>query len=387
MNKRILSGLAMLCAALLSQSANAGECHRKKMCEPRHKHHYCHDREHPFFVTVGAGASFSADSKVSVASATSTNNSGTTPSTAFWDGANEGYNHNLDTSEFYTVALGYHWNDLFSTSVELTNRPSYKYRKTQTVGSTTNPQTSFSGIEGLGNKKRYFDLNSTSLTFNIDLRSGGIFEWASWRCGEHIGIQLILGGGIGVAYNKVENFHSISTSLAARTLVGRTPFISATAGGGVRPSDGNTDVTTQPLSPAGIAAIAGAANDVGTALGGAFNANDQVVLNIENANGSFNQHDVLVSGGNLPLATFPQAHSIMLDKTSTEFSWDVKVGIEIFYKRCSFDIFYRYNDAGKFRSNKYIIDAPINPIDPIAVPAWHGKVTAHELCFSLNKRF
>jgi hypothetical protein len=77
----------------------------------------------------------------------------------------------------------------------------------------------------------------------------------------------------------------------------------------------------------------------------------------------------------------------MLDRRYTEFVWQVKVGFEIAYRRCAFEIFYRYHDAGKFQSHTYTVDAPENFVDPIKVPAWRGDMTAHELCFNLNKRF
>lgn len=351
MNNKMLSGLALLCAALLSQSANAGDCMRERVCAPKHKRHYCNDKKHPFFVTVGTGASWSAGKKVHVDHVTAAADA----TTKFWDGANEGYDKTHGTSEFYTLALGYHWSDWFSSNVELTHRPSYKYRKNQTQTAPDN----VNGLEALGAKTRYFDLKETSITFNVDLRSGGLFDWCSWQCGDNWKFQLLIGGGIGISYNRVENFHSITTS-AVSNLVGRAP---------------------QALT--GATAGTAAANAGAGTRNGAANAGDATVLSAEHA---LIARDVLVLG-DPSTVLLNQAHSIMLDRTKSDFVWQLKIGFEVAYKRCSFDIFYRYHDAGKFHSHNYTVDVPANFASPAKVQSWKGDMTAHELCFNMNKRF
>lgn len=359
MNNKMLSSLALLCAALLTQSADARDC--KVRCEkPENKCHYRHD-DKPFFITVGTGASWSGSDKIEVDHVTAADQAGT----KFWDGAVEGYNDHRNASELYTVGLGYHWNDWLSTGVELTHRPSYSYKQAQTQA-TAAPLDNVEGLEHFGPKTRYFDLKNTSITFNIDLRAGGFSDCMSWSVCENFQIQPIIGFGVGIAYNRIENFHSISADRKVRSLVGRAGLIA------------NTD-----HSDAVASAVDAGTDLIGAGTIGAGTADE--VATVLNAEHALAARDILVRGTDIPNSN--QVHSIMNDRTKTDFVWQVKLGLGVAYKRVFFDLFYRYHDAGKFRTHNYTVDAATNALDPAKVPAWSGDVTAHELCFNCSKKF
>lgn len=140
------------------------------------------------FVLLGSGASASRDARLSV-------------DTPPWDAANEGYGGNLSHSVLYTAGLGYVFCPLVSSDIEVTYRPSFTYNKFQTaVAGASNP-----GV--LGAKTREFDLSDTSIMGNVFLNGEGANLFACLnRCTI---LQPFIGGGIGVAYNHLSNFHSV----------------------------------------------------------------------------------------------------------------------------------------------------------------------------------
>jgi len=72
--------------------------------------------------------------------------------------------------------------------------------------------------------------------------------------------------------------------------------------------------------------------------------------------------------------------SLMTPYAQNKFAWDAQLGINIaFSNNTSLSVAYRYFDAGKFRSNNYIVDVLPDFTSAIEVPAWCGKLRAQEL--------
>lgn len=139
------------------------------------------------FVSLGFGNSWSMKGDLDVR-------------TPEWDPSPEGYDHRLGNSEFYTVALGYHFNPLISFAFEGAWRPSYKYEKFQTS----------SGAVTLGNKTRFFRLSNFSYLFDLYLnKSGECFSWQPDLFCMSFKFSPFIGGGVGVSYNNLFDFHSI----------------------------------------------------------------------------------------------------------------------------------------------------------------------------------
>ena len=142
----------------------------------------------PFFILLGAGGSYSDDADISV-------------NLKQWDPAKQGYSDDVGGTVLYTVGLGYQIMPLFALDVEVTERPSFGYTRYQTP--TANSSTpGFAGI-----KTRKFDLDSTSIMANVLLngQSANLFM----NLGHDVIVQPIVGAGLGIAYNKVSNFHSV----------------------------------------------------------------------------------------------------------------------------------------------------------------------------------
>lgn len=151
----------------------------------------------PWFLEFGAGVSWSNNANIN-----------TDPSR--WDPAPEGYNSTLGTVPLYTAGIGYTINPLVSVDASYTFRGIYKYNKHQgsIVSNVTNP---------LGNRTRYFDLNSNALMFNGTLYGQGLSDRLVYEMNGFGLIQPIIGGGIGVSYNTISNFHTVLDSSSSVT--------------------------------------------------------------------------------------------------------------------------------------------------------------------------
>ncbi|WP_419419915.1 hypothetical protein ACNVED_01005 [Legionella sp. D16C41] len=226
----------------------------------------------PWFLEFGSGVSWS-----------NTSNINTNPN--HWNPSPDGYDSKLGTVAIYTAGIGYMINPLVSVDINYTYRGIYKYRKHQRFQASNNPNP-------FGNRTRYFDLNSNAIMFN------GTFygrEWSNilaYELGNYALIQPIIGGGIGVSYNSISNFHTVL--------------------------DANSGVT-----------------------------------------------------------------SVMQDLTKASFAWQLNAGLELKMNRFSFDIGYRYFNAGNFVSNNNLITrlsaATSAPIRTETIPGWSGSLSANEL--------
>ncbi len=151
---------------------------------------------HPiqFFLNAGTGYSWSNKADVEA-------------NQTFWDPASQGYNADLSGSEFYSAGFGFLIDKFLSLGVNVTRRPSYKYSKFQTPPPGSAQPTGF-----IGTKTRKFDFANTSIMFNALIYTGALYHALIWHLTNLMSLQPFFGAGIGVAYNTVNNFHSVTAA-------------------------------------------------------------------------------------------------------------------------------------------------------------------------------
>lgn len=147
------------------------------------------------YVKLGSGGSYSM-------------NTGLKPNLLIWDASPQGYNADVGHTALYSAAFGYQISPLISGDVQYIYRPSYDYQRFQTSSSTDT-------VSFEGNKTRYFDLHSNSLMVNAYLHGRGYSDRLNRALGRGFFVEPFIGGGLGVAFNTVSNFHSLSQSPAA----------------------------------------------------------------------------------------------------------------------------------------------------------------------------
>jgi opacity protein-like surface antigen len=108
-------------------------------------------------------------------------------------------------------------------------------------------------------------------------------------------------------------------------------------------------------------------------------------------NNLYNFHSVLDSTVAVGSFTTHPVQTIETSFTKHAFAWQVSVGLDItLYEDVTLGIAYRFFDGGKFESNNYTVNevagfgSPTGT--PIEVPAWTGKLKAHEVIanFTIN---
>lgn len=156
------------CLSLLSLNVFAGD-----MGELSHKK----------YLKFSSGGSFSLNSSIYA-------------NPTYWDASPQGYGGTLGNSALYGVAAGSYFAPDVSGDIEFLYRPLFHYTKYQT-------STAVNTIFFNGNKNRYFNFQSNSLMGNIYLHGGRFFEEL-----KNFGLEPFVGGGCGVAFNSVNNFHS-----------------------------------------------------------------------------------------------------------------------------------------------------------------------------------
>lgn len=149
---------------------------------------YYNNTNHRLFVLLGSGGSFSRNSDISV-------------NLQQWDPAVQGYNARLNNSVLYTAGIGYQLSCLMSIDFEITSRPSYSYNKFQSPV----PGSSTPGF--LGSKTRKFDLKNVSALINVFLHGSGLNLF--YDVGHATIIEPFIGGGLGLSYHILDNFHSV----------------------------------------------------------------------------------------------------------------------------------------------------------------------------------
>ncbi len=100
----------------------------------------------------------------------------------------------------YSGAIGYNFSPLLSADIEYIYRPSYSYKVFQT------PTPEYSSYSA---RTRFFDLQSNSLMANAYLHGKGISQRLNWITPYGFNIEPFIGGGLGVAFNTVSNFHTV----------------------------------------------------------------------------------------------------------------------------------------------------------------------------------
>ncbi len=141
----------------------------------------------PFFVLVGTGYSWSMCSKICV-------------DEIFWDKAAEGYNSKLNSVPVFEAGLGYYFRPWIGASVTAAYRGIYHYKKCQTVEQAV-------VIPAGAAETRYFDLANTSVLFNLILNGTNCLAWHF--CND-MSLAPVVVGGVGIAQNKVFNFHTVT---------------------------------------------------------------------------------------------------------------------------------------------------------------------------------
>lgn len=226
----------------------------------------------PWFLEFGSGVSWSNTSEIKV-------------DPNHWNPSPNGYNSRLGTVPIYTAGIGYTLSPLVSIDASYSFRGIYKYNKHQIAQPSNLPNP-------FGDRTRYFDLTSNSIMVNGTLYGQGWSDRLVYDMHDYGFIQPVVGGGIGVSYNTISNFHTVL--------------------------DGSLGVT-----------------------------------------------------------------SAMQDLTTVSFAWQLNAGLEWKKDRFSFDVGYRYFDAGSFKSNNALItrlDAFTGaPIMTHAIPAWTSSLSANEL--------
>ncbi len=146
------------------------------------------------YVKLGSGGSYSMNTHINANNASS----------VFWDATPEGYNSSLGKTALYSAAFGYNYSPLISADMEFIYRPSYSYSKFQT-------STDQGTVNPLGNKTRRFNLESNSLMANAYLHGAGWSDKLKINVHDHFNLEPFIGGGVGVSFNTLSNFHSVLT--------------------------------------------------------------------------------------------------------------------------------------------------------------------------------
>lgn len=82
--------------------------------------------------------------------------------------------------------------------------------------------------------------------------------------------------------------------------------------------------------------------------------------------------------------------TVLQDQTKPSFAWQLNAGLELKKDRFSFDVGYRYFNAGTFVSNNALTTRVNNSGTPIAtniIPSWSSKLAANELYFTAKVAF
>jgi hypothetical protein len=272
---------AMLCLSSLIGTAFAGTMGEVRTCPDAS----CM----PWFLELGTGASFSNSASINYQ-----------PQYNRWNIPTTTYNSSLGTVPIYMAGIGYTVSPLLKVDASYSFRGQYKYAKHLDYLST-------SVINPLGPNTRYFDLSSNSLMFSGTLYAKGLentYPELANKLVRDMGpygyIQPIIGGGIGVSYNTVTNFHTIM-------------------------DDGNYNT------------------------------------------------------------------SALQDTTIAAFAWQLNAGIDWqVTERFSFDVGYRYFNAGRFNSGDALLTrvsaAGVNLV-PNWIPNWNATLSANEVYFTAKIAF
>ncbi len=145
------------------------------------------NNDYPFFLELWVGYSYSLEANLDV-------------DNSFWDRAVQGYNSRLDETSVFELGIGFHLKPWLHASVSTAYRGTYHYAKYQ------NQVPGDPAPYPLGTKTRYFDLDNSNVMFNLIIHSQNKL---AIHFQKGMMIAPFIGVGIGVARNKIFNFHSV----------------------------------------------------------------------------------------------------------------------------------------------------------------------------------
>ncbi|MCH9690011.1 MAG: outer membrane beta-barrel protein [Gammaproteobacteria bacterium] len=116
----------------------------------------------------------------------------------YWDTTSETYNNNVGASEVLGASIGYVFNPLFRVEIGADHRNSFKYAQRQTAEEA----------DIFDQRTRYFNLSNTTIMSTLFLNGSGISDKASAQH-ETFMIDPFIGFGLGLAFNSVDNLHSV----------------------------------------------------------------------------------------------------------------------------------------------------------------------------------
>ncbi|STY31297.1 Opacity protein and related surface antigens [Legionella wadsworthii] len=143
----------------------------------------------PWFLEFGSGISWSNTSHIEF-------------NPIHWNPSPDGYDNRLGTVPLYTAGIGYRFSPLASVDLSYSYRGIYVYKKHQSFQPSNN-------VNPFGDRTRFFDLNSNSIMFQGTLYGQGWSDKLAYEIGNFGLIQPIIGGGVGVSYNSISNFHTV----------------------------------------------------------------------------------------------------------------------------------------------------------------------------------
>jgi len=154
--------------------------------------------EHKFYLGAEGTYAMSLDANMNVDTAPNS------ISGSYWAGNSyNGYGSKLQQSLGYGALAGYNLTDIFALELAYNNRPSFKYVNTQIYPG--------SGNDGIGNRTRYFDLQSQTTMLNGVIHLAPIFNILK-TFKNYSNIEPFINLGAGFARNTVTNFHTIGDS-------------------------------------------------------------------------------------------------------------------------------------------------------------------------------
>lgn len=145
------------------------------------------NKNYPFFLELWIGYSSSLQVNLEV-------------DNSFWDRAIQGYNSKLGQTPVFEFGIGFHLRPWLHASISTAVRGTYHYAKYQ------NQVPGDPAPYPLGTKTRYFDLDNSNVMFNLLVHSQNTL---AFHLDNGMLVAPFLGVGIGIARNKIFNFHSV----------------------------------------------------------------------------------------------------------------------------------------------------------------------------------
>ena len=102
-----------------------------------------------------------------------------------------------------------------------------------------------------------------------------------------------------------------------------------------------------------------------------------------------NFHTILASSSDDIVVNTSIATSAIPDQTKASLAYQFNAGLEWKYERFSFDVGYRYFNAGQYTSNNYLLTSMSTgtPVTTTVSSPWTGTLSANELFFTAKAAF